>query len=505
MAVNQRKAGATLTYIQMGIGFVVSLIFTPVLLRLLGQSEYGLYDLVASVVSYLGVLNFGFGSAYMRYFSRYKVDEEKDKLATLNGMFLIVFSVLALVAVVAGFILAQYTDVVFGNKLNPAELAKAELLMYILVLNLGFSFPSIVFTSYITANERFVFQKLVQLIKTLTSPFLVLPVLLLGYGSIGYALATSVVNLLVELVYAAYSIRKLKMRFSFENMEASLMKEMSVFSFYIFINMLVDQINWSVDKFLIGRFQGTVGVAVYGVASTINNHYRQISQAVSNVFIPRIHRMVANRDDNDELTLLFTKIGRVQFVILALISSTFIFFGKPFIMKWAGQNYADSYYVVLFLILPVTIPLIQTIGIEIQRAKNMHQFRSIMYFLMAVANLFVSIPLTRTYGPVGAAAGTAISMILGNGIAMNLYNHYKIGLDMVYFWKQILRFVPALIAPVVSGVLIMLLVDLHRLSLLLAFGALYLAIYLASMWLLGLNSYEKDQISKPIKRILKRS
>ncbi|NLW53368.1 MAG: oligosaccharide flippase family protein [Clostridiaceae bacterium] len=505
MAVNQRKAGATLTYIQMGICFVVSLIFTPVLLRLLGQSEYGLYDLVASVVSYLGVLNFGFGSAYMRYFSRYKVDEEKDKLATLNGMFLIVFSVLALVAVVAGFILAQYTDVVFGNKLNPAELAKAEFLMYILVLNLGFSFPSIVFTSYITANERFVFQKLVQLIKTLTSPFLVLPVLLLGYGSIGYALATSVVNLLVELVYAAYSIRKLKMRFSFKNMEASLMKEMSVFSFYIFINMLVDQINWSVDKFLIGRFQGTVGVAVYGVASTINNHYRQISQAVSNVFIPRIHRMVANRDDNDELTLLFTKIGRVQFVILALISSTFIFFGKPFIMKWAGQNYADSYYVVLFLILPVTIPLIQTIGIEIQRAKNMHQFRSIMYFLMAVANLFVSIPLTRTYGPVGAAAGTAISMILGNGIAMNLYNHYKIGLDMVYFWKQILRFVPALIAPVVSGVLIMLLVDLHRLSLLLAFGALYLAIYLSSMWFLGLNSYEKDQISKPIKRILKRS
>ncbi|NLC26527.1 MAG: oligosaccharide flippase family protein [Fastidiosipila sp.] len=505
MAINQRKAGATLTYIQMGIGFLVSLVFTPVVLRLLGQSEYGLYDLVASVVAYLGVLNFGFGSAYMRYYSRYKLEEEKDRLATLNGMFLVIFSVLGLIAVTAGFVLAQYTDVVFGNKLNPAELAKAEFLMYILVLNLGFSFPGIVFTSHITANERFVFQKLVQLIKTLTSPFLVLPVLLLGYGSIGYALASSVVNLLVELLYVAYSIRKLKMRFSFKNMEASLMKEMSVFSFYIFINMLVDQINWNVDKFLIGRFQGTLGVAVYGVAATINNYYRQIPQAVSNVFIPQVHRMVADRNDNKELTLLFTKIARVQFSILALISSAFVFFGKPFIMKWAGQNYAHSYYVVLFLLLPVTIPLIQTIGIEIQRAKNMHQFRSVMYFLMAAANLFVSIPLTRVYGPVGAAAGTAISMILGNGIAMNLYNHFKIGLDMVYFWKQILRFIPALLVPIFSGVLMMLFVDLHRLSLLLVFGALYLAIYVVSMWLLGLNSYEKDQISKPIKRILKRS
>ncbi len=505
MAINQRKAGATLTYLQMGIGFLVSLVFTPVVLRLLGQSEYGLYDLVASVVSYLGVLNFGFGSAYVRYFSRYEVEEEKDKLATLNGMFLIIFSVLGLVAVAAGFILAQYPDVIFGSKLDPAELEKAKILMYILVLNLGFSFPGIVFTSHITANERFVFQKLIQLIKTLTSPFLVLPVLLLGYGSIGYALASSLVNLLVELAYAAYSIRKLKMQFSFKNMEASLMREMSVFSFYIFINMLVDQINWNVDKFLIGRFQGTVAVAVYGVAATINNYYRQIPLAISNVFIPKVHRMVADRDDNNELTLLFTKIGRVQFVILALIASAFVFFGKPFIMKWAGQNYADSYYVALFLLLPVTIPLIQTIGIEIQRAKNMHQFRSVMYLLMAVGNLFVSIPLTRTYGPVGAAAGTAISLILGNGLAMNLYNHFRVGLDMLYFWKQILKFIPALIAPILSGVLIKQFVDLHRLPLLLAFGVLYVAIYAVSMWYLGLNSYEKDQISRPVRRIFKRS
>ena len=128
-----------------------------------------------------------------------------------------------------------------------------------------------------------------------------------------------------------------------------------------------------------------------------------------------------------------------------------------------------------------------------------------MYLLMAVGNLFVSIPLTRAYGPVGAAAGTAISMILGNGLAMNLYNHFKVGLDMAYFWKQILKFIPALLAPLISGVLIKHFADLHRLSSLLAFGLLYVAIYLVSMWYLGLNTYEKDQISKPIKRIFKKS
>ena len=115
MVINERKAGATLTYINLALGFLVSLIYTPILLRLLGQSEYGLYNLVSSVVSYLGVLNFGFGSAYVRYYSRYKVNEEKDEIATLNGMFLIVFSLLGLIAVIAGFILAQYTNVIFGR------------------------------------------------------------------------------------------------------------------------------------------------------------------------------------------------------------------------------------------------------------------------------------------------------------------------------------------------------------------------------------------------------
>ena len=161
MKVNQLKAGAVLSYVSMGLGYLVSIIYTPIMLRLLGQSEYGLYNLVASVVAYLGVLNFGFGSAYMRYYSRYKVKENKEKIATLNGMFLIIFSILGLISVIAGTILTINTEIIFGSALTTSELSTAKILMMILVINLSISFPSIVFTSHITANEKFVFQKLV--------------------------------------------------------------------------------------------------------------------------------------------------------------------------------------------------------------------------------------------------------------------------------------------------------------------------------------------------------
>lgn len=124
------------------------------------------------------------------------------------------------------------------------------------------------------------------------------------------------------------------------------------------------------------------------------------------MFVPKVNRIVAESDDNEQLTKLFTKVGRIQFIVLGLILSGFVFLGSPFIKVWAGEGYSTSYDVALLLIIPVTVPLVQNLGIEIQRAKNMHKARSIVYLFIAIANVFVSIPLIKIMGPAGAALGT---------------------------------------------------------------------------------------------------
>ena len=176
----------------------------------------------------------------------------------------------------------------------------------------------------------------------------------------------------------------MNIRFRFRGFQASLLKEMWVFTFFIFINQIIDQINWSVDKFLLGRFAGTTAVAVYGVGGQINSMYIEFSSSVSNVFVPKVNRIVAESGDDRELTKLFTKVGRIQFIILGLILSGFTFFGIPFIKIWAGPEYGASYAVALLLIIPVTVPLIQNLGIEIQRAKNMHKARAVVYLAIAM-------------------------------------------------------------------------------------------------------------------------
>lgn len=496
MKIDQLKVGVILSYISIVLSTVVSLVYTPIMLRILGQSEYGLYTLVSSVVAYLGLLNFGFGSAYIRYYTKYKVCDDDENVARLNGMFMAIFCVLGIIALAAGGVLVANIQSIFKNGLTIGEVNTARILMIIMVINMAISFPAIIFTTYITANEKYIVLKVIGICKTVINPFVMLPILLMGYGSIGMVLISTIINIIIEFLSMLYCFKKLKMKFIFHGFQLGLLKELWIFCSYIFFNMITDQINWNTDKFLLGIFKGSTAVAIYGVAAQINNYYLQFSTAISSVFVPRINLLTALKTDDKTITKLFTKVGRIQFIILSLILTGFIIFGREFVFLWAGEGYEEAYLVGLILIIPVTIPSIQNLGLDIQRARNKHKFRAIVYFLISVLNIFISIPLCKSFGPSGAAIGTAIALILGNGIAMNIYYHKKIKIDMIYFWHSILKFAPSLIFPIIVGVVIKKIITINNYLMLFLCIAVYVVAFAISMWLTGLNEEEKQMIKK---------
>lgn len=496
--VNQLKFGVVLSYLAMIIQNVISIVYTPVMLRILGQSEYGLYNLVFSIVSYLGLLSFGFGSAFMRYYSRYKAKDDKEGMSKINGMFIIIFTIISLIILVVGILLIKNIDYIFRDSLNSTEIETARILMILMIINLAITFPGSVFDSIIAAHEKFIFQKIILVVKSILNPFLTLPLLLLGYKSVSLVIVTTLLTIGTLVLNMWYSLSKLKARFIFRNLDFRMMKEMWIFSFYIFINMITDQINWSVDKFILGVYQGTIGVAIYSIGAQINTYYLTFSTTISSVFIPKINQMVTNEEECDlKLTNLFIKVGRIQFIIMSLILTGFIFFGKFFIKIWAGEGYSNAYYIALILIIPVTIPLIQNLGIEIQKAKNKHKFRSIMYLLIAICNVFMSIPLCRYWGGIGTAIGTAISLIIGNILIMNIYYHKCIGLNIIRFWREIFSIAKGLIIPIIFGYMVKCFFEINNIYTFILLIVGYTIVFIISMWFFGMNNYEKELIGKP--------
>lgn len=500
---NQLKAGILLSYISNGISIVIQVVYMPIMIRLLGQSEYGLYTLVSGVVSYLSLFSLGFTGAYLRFFSRFNQKKDRKGLASLNGMFFIIFLVLAFIALICGLTLSFFPKQVFGFKLSGSELHEARILMIILVFNIAISLIGSMFDSIVSAYEQFIFQRIVSLLAVIINPFICFPLLLMGYGNIMIVVVSLIITIGKLCINFWFCVQKLKIPISFHNFQFSLLKEMGAFSFFLLLNMIIDQINWNVDKLILSHTKGIKEVAVYGVASQINRLFITFSTTISSVFSPRINRIAVD-DDADyqqEYTVLMAKVGRIQWLVLGLLAIGFIVFGEYFIVKiYAGNGYEKAYMASLYLVIPALISLIQNVGIEIQRALNMHQFRSIIYIGMAGFNVFISIPLAEKFGAVGTAMGTAISLIVANGIIMNVFYHKVLKINMIFFWKEIGKTLTGFLIPILVGILIMRYISFAYLVQYLLCIVVFVVIYCLSIYCLSCNEKERKLVLSLIVR-----
>lgn len=492
MKVNQLKAGAILAYISLFVGNIVSILYTPIMIRMLGQSEYGTLNLAMSTVSYLNLFSFGIGTSYMKYNSKYRANGDKEGEYKLNGIYFLIFSVISIIVFIVGLIITFNVNYIFKDSLTPHEISKIKILMVILTINTSITFLMTVFISNIGAYERFVFLKSVGIISTVIQPLILIPLLYLGCKSIEITLVNVALGFITFVIQIIYCYKKLDFKMIFKDLDKEVLKDILIFSSFMFINTITDQINSATDKFLLGMYSGTVSVAIYNVGAQFNNYYLSFSMAISNVFTPRVNHMVSKNVNNKKINDLFIRIGRMQFIILALIYTGYIFFGQRFIDYLAGEGYEAAYYIGLILLTSIMIPSIQNIGLEILKAKDLHKTRSIVYFLIALGNICISIPLCKKYEGIGCAIGTLIAMFIGTGVFMNTYYHKIAEIDMLRFWREIAGFLPSLIIPIISGLFITRYT--HSVSLLtyLLMIILYSIIYLICMYNWGMNDYEKN-------------
>ena len=200
MIKNQRKIGAILSYVVIALNMVVGLAYTPFLIRSLGQSEYGLYSIVYTVISYLTVMDMGFGNSIIIYTARYINQGDKEKQDKLHGMFFLIYCVIGVIATIIGIILFFNVDTLFGNTMTIEELSKARVMMLILTFNLAITFPLSIFGNIMVAHEKFVLGKSVKILQILLQPMMMIPLLLLGYKAIAMVIVVTITNIICLLL-----------------------------------------------------------------------------------------------------------------------------------------------------------------------------------------------------------------------------------------------------------------------------------------------------------------
>lgn len=495
MKINQVKIGVVLNYVNMMVGSLIPIFYTPIMLGLLGQNEYGIYKLASSVTSYLGLISLGLGSAVSRYLIKARVEGGTKAEEKILGLFLIVFRVIALVTLFIGAVLALNLGKWYGASLGEIELKRMQKIVGILVCNTSISFALSPYISVVSSRDKHVFIQSMNIVTTCVGPVVNLIMLYLGFASIGLAFSSLLLNVVVNLLYYLYITFVLEIRASHRDIPVHLLKEILLFSFWVFLANIVSQLYNSTDTMLIGMIPGlgAKSVAVYNVGTTFSGMVLTLTIGISSILSPKTNKMVFSGASNHELTELAIRVGRIQGFIVALVVSGFAVFGRSFINLYVGSEYKDSYWVALLLMINGIVPLVQSVCLNIIVAQNKHKFRSVVYLGIAIVNVFGTWYVLQTpLGIVGAALVTLIAGVIGGWFIMNWYYAHVIKLEMKWFWKSVIQvyYIPAVI---------LLIASMARLvyntwpSIFVAI-MVYSLIYFALEWFLVFNEYEKSLI-----------
>ena len=212
--------------------------------------------------------------------------------------------------------------------------------------------------------------------------------------------------------------------------------------------------------------------------------------------------MVVKNADKHELTELFIRVGRLQFLVIGLVASGLTIFGNVFITMWAGPEYAEAYYIVLLTAIPLCIPLIQNTGIAILVAQNKQKFRSVVYLVIAIVNAVSTYLIVPYLGGIGAALCSCISYLLGQGLVINIYYHKVTGINIPLFWKTILKMAIVPISMIAIELVVFRYVAIGGWAVFFVAVILHTLIYAFFMYRFIMNDYERDVIKKPIGRVL---
>ncbi len=502
--MNERKLGILLSYINIFLQVIIGFLYVPILLYYIGKNEYGLYQLMGSLIAYFSVMDFGLSAAVIRFYTKYKTVGDKVGMENILAISMRGYGLVMGLSLLLGGVCYVFLGEAFGESMTAAEVAEAKDIFLLLLLNIVITLGTMVFRSVINAHEKFLFLKGMETVQLILQPVLVVLLLTQAPSAFSVALVQTVLNLALSLARMYYCFRVLHVRIRYHYWDRALFVDFRHLALSVFAVTVIDQIFWKTNQIILGIISGTAAVAVYSIASLIYMNYMALSVAISGVYLPHVTEMVARREPVSHLSTLFIKIGRWQYYLLGLVATGFIIFGQEFINMWAGPGFEEAYGITLLIILPFTIDLIQNIGLSILQAMNRYDFRAKVLFGSGVLSVSLAIPLALRYGGTGCAFATGLAMVVSNGLVMNWFYAKEIHLAIKDFWRQIGRITLAFAPVTVLGYVGNTLLPTAGFLAFFLKAVAYSVLYGAAIYGLAMTAEEKGKLHEAGRALLRR-
>ena len=497
---NQIKLGSLIAYLNVFLNMFVSVFLTPFLLQCLGEAEYGVYKIIQSFAGQLGIMSFGVSALITRNVVFYNTKQQKKEKENFLFMAYVITFSLALLIGVVGAGLYFCIEPMYAAKMTAEELLIAQKLFVLLVINTGLSVVCDSFMGLLRAHEKFVISNGIGTLRFALRLATILILLNLGVNSVGIVVADLLVTslaLAISFVYGRFGLRE---KAKFYYWDGALLRTSFAFSAAVFLQAIINQVNQNVDNVILGAMEGPSVVTVYSIGLTLYTCFISMVTVVGGMYGPQATRLVAQGAGGEALTDFAIKPARIQAMIALLGIVGFVLLGQDFVQLWLGDGYEEVYWITLILIIPVLIPLVESITNSILDAMLKRMARSLILLAMCAFNIVLSILLVTWVGYIGAAIGTATSLVLGHGILMNIYLKKKIKINVFRLFKGVFK--GTLLCAIVTGLVCVPVIFIpDGLGWFVLKGGIVVCVYALCMLLFGMNKAEKQAVFATARRV----
>lgn len=324
---------------------LLGVLLVPFLVRHLGESTYGAWALLSSVLAYSTLLTLALNSGVSRWVPMLLA---KDDIAGINR---VVSTVLVVFACSAAILFLLVAILVFGfpHWFNiPAELEYAT---RVAVAFVGVGFIVLVqlsvFTGVLSGVERYDLLASSEIARGLIQIAGVIGVLVLDGGLISLAFVYALAHVVKAGVGAALAFRALPELAPAASLASlSLLREMLAYSVNTFLFSIEDLVQRQAALILIGLFMTTSAVTEYAMPTVLVMVLSSVLAQLTSVTKPAASRLDAT-GEGEQIRDIFLGSSKLALMVALPIAAVFVLYGDRVLMLWLGEAYTEGQAAIL--------------------------------------------------------------------------------------------------------------------------------------------------------------
>lgn len=429
----QVKWATVVSYIAIILNIIAGLIYTPWLIIHIGDSNYGIYSIVTSIITML-IMDFGISEAVAKYVAQYRTEGKENEIGSLLGLVLKIYLLLSIIFLIIFIFFYFMVEHIYVG-LTATEISKLKQAYIIVAAYNVIAFTFTPLSGIMLAYEHLINLKLADILNKILVIVISAIAILLGGELMAVVIANAMAGI-VTIIYKLLVIQKnhhFKIDIRYNNRK--LLKEILKFSVWIAIMVIAQRCIYSITPSILGALSNSKEVTYFSLASTLEGYAYSFGSVIAGLYLARLTRILL-ADDKNAFNRLIVKVGKLQYVLILLIFVGFICVGDSFVYMWMGEGYSKVYYCTILMLMPDMLLwpfMIPATGLTV---LNKVKEYSLVHVIMAVINMVLEAIFANRYGAIGAAVGICTATIIKAFLVMVVYKRH-LPIDMMGFVKQV--------------------------------------------------------------------